>query len=89
MPSDAGSVDSSDVPGKALIKDDLLILLVGGNIPPVRVCMVFCQNYNRPIGRPVPAATVLMRTQSWVDDIGRLVCRKLPCSNDLTCCCAA
>ncbi len=89
MPPGAGSVDSSGVPGEALIQDDLVVLLLGGNAPPVRVCMVFCQNYNRPIGRPVPVATVLMRAQSWVNDIGRLVCRKLPCLNDLTCCCAA
>ena len=89
MPPGAGAVDSRDLPGKAPIQKNWIVRLMGGIIPPARVCMVFCQNYNRPIGRPVPVATVLMRAQSWVNDIGRLVCRKLPCLNDLTCCCAA
>ena len=89
MPPGAGAVGSRDVPGKAPIQENQIIHLMGGTIPPVRVCMVFCQNYNRPIGRPVPVATVLVRAQSWGNDIGKLVCRKWPCLNDLTCCYAA
>ena len=72
-----------------LLPVNMDVLLMGGTIPPLCVCMVCRQNYNRPIDRPVPAAAVLMRAQAWVDDIGSLVCHKLPCSNDLTCYCAA
>ncbi len=85
----AGAVGGSGVPGRGLLPVRLKVLLPGGSIPPESVCMAFWQNYNRPIGGLVPAATVLMRARSWMDDFGKLVCRKLPWSHGLTCYCAA
>ena len=78
MPAGAAAVGGSRVPGRDLLLAGLKVLLLGGSIPPVYVCMAFWQNYNRPIGGLVPAATVLMRVQSWMGDFGKLACRKLP-----------
>jgi len=89
MPAGAAAVGGSRVPGRDPLPAGLKLLLLGGNIPPVYVCMAFWQNYNRPIGGLVPAATVLMRARSWMGDFGKLACRKLPWSHDLTCYCAA
>jgi len=76
------------VAARFIILTFLKVLLLGGIIPPMCVCVAFRQNYNRPIGGFVPASLVLMRAPSWVGGIGERAYRKLPWSHDLTCYCA-